>query len=167
MVGAGWVLPTTTINYELSGRVLSFQRHGETQNALAPAVICQFHPGFLDYERRPRVWPGSGRLCDLTAPGASSPSPHHPRPFCPERGFPNHTQTDKGLLPLCLSFLLHHLLLLGCDEQLCLLAFPEGRNTGSREAAMASEERPGEAKLCRGEASLGLSLSWKAAHCPR
>lgn len=34
-------------------------------------------------------------------------------------------QTDEGLLPLGLRFLLHHLLLLGRNEELGLLAFPE------------------------------------------
>lgn len=40
-------------------------------------------------------------------------------------------QTDEGLLPFCLRFLLYHLLLLCCNEELCLLALPREPETVS------------------------------------
>ena len=63
-------------------------------------------------------------LNDLYPPPAL-PTP--PAPLSP--GLQKQSQTDEGLLPLCLGFLLHHLLLLGCDQELRLLAFPEGEKT--------------------------------------
>lgn len=67
---------------------------------------------------------------DAAEPPSSDPGTALPAAcdFChpPPQSLPwsAAVQTDEGFLPLRLRFLLHHLLLLRCDQQLRLLALP-------------------------------------------
>lgn len=62
---------------------------------------------------------------DAAEPPSSDPGTPLPAPTRPQSlPWGEAVQTDEGFLPFRLRFLLHHLLLLRCDQQLRLLALP-------------------------------------------
>lgn len=110
----------------LTEKAPSIYKIGGNSKLITLAMIGQFQLCFRGMNATLVWWKCFGRLCSLFMPGPSLHLPIIPSPSALKGRSQNHIQTNEGLLPLCLSLLLHHLLFLGCNKKLCLLTFPEG-----------------------------------------